>query len=54
MDGVKLYGKEILKNPKKYFTEQRMSDLNIACETEFKYGISSQSIDIEEEEGKEE
>tara|TARA_R110002126_G_C10413207_1_gene496777 strand:+ start:386 stop:1162 length:777 start_codon:yes stop_codon:yes gene_type:complete len=47
VDGVKLYGKEILKNPEKYFTKQRMSDLNIACETEFKYGSGSP---IEEEE----
>ena len=38
VDGAKLYGKEILKNPKKYFTEKLMHDLNIAAETEFKYG----------------
>ena len=38
IDGAKLYGKEILKNPNKYFTKELMSDLNIACETEFKYG----------------
>ena len=30
--------KEILKNPEKYFTEKLMHDLNIAAETEFKYG----------------
>ena len=47
VDGVKLYGKEILKNPEKYFTEKLMHDLNIACETEFKYGSGSP---IEEEE----
>ena len=43
INGAKLYGKEILKNPKKYFTEQLMHDLNIAAETEFKYGQKSES-----------
>ena len=45
IDGAKLYGKEILKNPEKYFTEQLMHDLNIAAETEFRYG--SKSLDEE-------
>jgi hypothetical protein len=38
VNGTKLYGKEILKNPEKYFTKEMMHDLNIAAETEFKYG----------------
>jgi len=41
IDGAKLYGKEILKNPEKYFTKELMHDLNIAAETEFKYGSSN-------------
>jgi len=45
VDGAKLYGKEILKNPEKYFTEKLMSDLNIACETEFKYGSPEEEAD---------
>ena len=45
INGAKLYGKEILKNPKKYFTKELMHDLNIAAETEFRYG--SKSLDEE-------
>ena len=47
--GVKLYGKEILKNPEKYFTEELMHDLNIACETEFMYGASHKENDEKKE-----
>ena len=43
VDGAKLYGKEILKNPEKYFTEKLMHDLNIAAETEFKYGSPNEN-----------
>ena len=43
INGAKLYGKEILKNPEKYFTKELMHDLNIAAETEFKYGQKSES-----------
>ena len=42
MNGSKLYGKEIMKNPEKYFTPELMHDLNIAAETEFKYGQPSE------------
>ena len=31
------------KNPEKYFTKELMHDLNIAAETEFKYGQKSES-----------
>ena len=41
MDG-KLYGKEIMKNPNKYFTPESMEKLNDACEKEFKYGQVSE------------
>jgi len=40
-DGSKQFGKEILSNPTKYFTEDIMHKLDLACETEFKYGGSS-------------
>ena len=43
INGAKLYGKEILKNPEKYFTKELMHDLNIAAETEFRYGQKSES-----------
>jgi len=43
-DGSKQFGKEILNNPTKYFTKDIMHKLDLACETEFKYG----SKEIEE------
>jgi len=39
-DGSKQFGKTILNNPKTYFTEEVMHDLEIAAETEFKYARS--------------
>jgi len=45
INGAKLYGKEILKNPNKYFTPELMHDLNIAAETEFKYGQRNEEED---------
>ena len=43
VDGAKLYGKEIMKNPNKYFTPEFMEKLNDACEKEFRYGQSDES-----------
>ena len=43
-DGSKQFGKEILSHPTKYFTKDIMHKLDLACETEFKYG----SKEIEE------
>ena len=37
-DGSKQFGKTILNDPEKYFTEDIMHQLDIAAETEFKYG----------------
>jgi len=37
-DGSKQFGKTILNEPEKYFTEDIMHQLDIAAETEFKYG----------------
>ena len=51
VDGAKLYGKEIMKNPDKYFTPDMMEKLNDACEKEFKYGQVSESGEDEESQG---
>ena len=48
VNGAKLYGKEILKNPEKYFTKELMHDLNLAAETEFKYGSREQEAEAYE------
>jgi RecA/RadA recombinase len=40
-DGTKTFGKTINNNPEKYFTEDIMHKLNIAAETEFKYGVKN-------------
>ena len=38
IDGKKLYAKEILKNPDKYFTEDVMQALDAAAKEQFSYG----------------
>ena len=38
IDGKKVYGKEIYKNPEKYFTDQVMQALDEIAQTEFSYG----------------
>jgi hypothetical protein len=40
MDGKKLYAKEILKNPEKYFTPEVMQALDETARKEFSYGNS--------------
>ena len=40
IDGKKLYAKEILKSPEKYFTEEVMQQLDAAAKKEFSYGQS--------------
>ena len=37
-DGAKLYGKQILNDPEKYFTEDLLTRLDEAASTEFTYG----------------
>ena len=37
-DGSKQFGKTILNDPEKYFTEDIMHQLDLAADTEFKYG----------------
>ena len=41
-DGAKIYGKTIMENPEKYFTDDIMKQLNVAAQKEFKYGSSTQ------------
>jgi hypothetical protein len=38
INGKKIYGKEILKNPDKYFTEEVMQQLDAAAKQQFSYG----------------
>jgi len=40
-DGSKQFGKTILNDPEKYFTEDIMHQLDLAADTEFKYGSSN-------------
>jgi len=44
INGKKIYGKEIMKNPDQYFTEDVMEKLDVAARKEFSYG-SSDTID---------
>ena len=44
-DGAKLYGKQILSDPEKYFTDDIMKSLNEAANKEFSYG----GFDVESE-----
>ena len=38
IDGKKLYAKEILKTPEKYFTEEVMQQLDVIAKGEYSYG----------------
>ena len=38
MDGKKIYAKQILANPKEYFTEEVMQKLDVIAKGEFSYG----------------
>ena len=40
MGESKLYGKQILKDPEKYFTEEVLKQIDEACKTEFSYGTT--------------
>jgi hypothetical protein len=39
IDGKKIYAKEILKTPEKYFTEEVMQKLDVIAKGEFSYGV---------------
>ena len=38
MNGKKIYGKDIMKDPEKYFTEEVMEKLDAIAKEEFSYG----------------
>jgi hypothetical protein len=47
-DGAKLYAKQILKDPEKYFTEDVMNQLDEAAKIEFSYGGGAKKLESEE------
>ena len=47
-DGSKQFGKAILSDPTTYFTDDIMHQLDIAAETEFKYGVSKNDETIQD------
>jgi len=47
-DGSKTFGKTINNNPEKYFTEDIMHQLDLAAETEFKYGVKEQADEVDQ------
>jgi hypothetical protein len=47
-DGAKLYAKQILKTPEKYFTEDVMNRLDEAAKKEFSYGGGAEKLESEE------
>ena len=50
-DGAKLYAKQILKDPKKYFTQDIMDSLDEAAKKEFSYGSGTEEIEETSEVG---
>ena len=52
-DGTKLYAKQILKDPEKYFTKVIMDALDEAAKIEFSYGSGIDEIDETLEAGEE-
>ena len=49
-DGTKQFGKPILAEPEKYFTDDVLEKINDFCQTEFLYGKSNQTFDEQLEE----
>ena len=39
-DGIKVFGKQIMEDPEKYFTDDIMEKLEIAAQKEFQYGMN--------------
>ena len=50
-DGAKLYAKQILKDPEKYFTDDIMDRLDEAAKKEFSYGGGANNFEEELETG---
>jgi len=48
-DGTRVFGKAINSDPKKYFTDEVMEQLEVAAQKEFMYGKEDDEI-LEEEE----
>ena len=48
-NGTKLYGKQILNDPEKYFTEDIMKNIDSFCQTKFLYGKGSDAESSTEE-----
>jgi len=46
-DGTKAFGKQINREPEKYFTEDIMNQLEDACKKEFKYGNQVEVAEVE-------
>ena len=46
-DGTKTFGKQINREPEKYFTEDIMNQLEDACKKEFKYGNKLEAVEVE-------
>jgi len=44
-DGKKMYAKQIYENPKEYFTDGVMEDLEKYCQTEYMYGVHNNDIE---------
>lgn len=45
INGKKVYGKEILKNPEQYFTQEVMEQLDTQAKSEFLYGVDNEGED---------
>ena len=50
IDGKMFYGKEIYKDPERFFTEDLLNKIDKACEKEFSYGDGSHLIEETDEE----
>ena len=49
-DGTKVFGKEINRNPEKYFTEDILKLIDEAAKKEYSYGGAGLSVDRDSEE----
>lgn len=47
-DGTKVFGKQILNDPEKYFTDDIMKALNEAAQKEFLYGGFDEESEVED------
>jgi len=52
-DGSKVFGKNILEDPEKYYTEEVLKAIDEAAKKEFSYGASGSEESLEVESGEE-